>query len=178
MYDFSPQSNTVAIPGAQPIPPCMYARPPSSSPNLLEATATTSQSLNVKEKPPRMPACRKPRASSFSMTPEGYKDTLLLAQRVGKKINLVKKNHGFSCDKNSKKGFSSCCTEKATCCEVMSSLAACALWRSCYLLLSGIRARTGHPHQPLHCLPPLGVPQLLAIDQGSRAVKENPLTCS
>lgn len=64
-----------------------------------------------------MPACRKPHSCSFPMTPEGYKDTLLLAQRVGKKINLVKKHHGFSCDSNSKKGFSSCCTEKATCRE-------------------------------------------------------------
>lgn len=57
--------------------------------------------------------------------------------------------------------------------RVMSSLAACALWRSCYLLLSGIRARTGHPHQPLHPTSPTPWgPQLLAIDQSSRAVKE------
>lgn len=62
-----------------------------------------------------MPACRRPHAPAFSMTPEGYKHTLLLAQRMGKMINLVKKHHGFSCD-NSKKGFSSCCSEKDTCC--------------------------------------------------------------
>lgn len=95
---------------------------------------------------------------------------------MGKKINLVKKHHGSSCDNNSKKG--SCCTEKTTCCEGHELPRSLCSLEKLSLLLSIIRARTGHPHQPLHCLPPLGVPQPLAIDQGSRAGKENPLTCS
>lgn len=34
----------------------------------------------------------------------------------GKRSTWLKKHHGFSCDNNSKKRFSSCCTAKATCC--------------------------------------------------------------
>lgn len=159
MHDLSPQSNTVAIQDAQPIPPCMYAQPPPSSPNLLEAAAPLARASMLGK---NLHVCQpaENHVSSFSMNPEGYKDTLLLAQRVGKKITLLKNIMDFPVPTIQRRVLVAALLRNPHAVKVMSSLSACALWRSCYVLLSGIGARTGHSHQPLYSLPPLGVPQL------------------